>query len=131
MLYSGAVPRQVSDRIEPLHYLLYALDISAGALKDGLDRTDPYYEIVANDPTTFVQAAEVVERAFCDGLAALDAFILGRRMPPRGFLTPKEMRPSLPSTAPRPRIVFSKNFRLPPRAFRGQSVLDSGLSSEP
>lgn len=95
MLYSGAVPRRVSGRIEPLHYLLYALDISAEDLKEGLDRTDPYYEVVAHKPTTLFQAAEVVERAFCDGLAALDAFILGRRLPPRGFLTPKEMLPIL------------------------------------
>lgn len=95
MLYSGAVPRRVSDRVAPLHYLLYALDMSAEDLKEGLDRADPYYEIVAHNPTTFFHAAEVVERAFCDGLAALDAFILGRRLPPRGFLTPAEMLPFL------------------------------------
>jgi hypothetical protein len=95
MLYSEAVPRRVSERIEPLHYLLYALDVSAENLKEGLARTDPYYEVVAHNPTTFFQAAEVVERAFCDGLAVLDAFILGRRLPPRGFLSSKEMLPIL------------------------------------
>jgi hypothetical protein len=95
MLFSGAVPLEVSERIEPLHYLLYALDVSAEDLKEGMDRASPYYEVVAHSPKTFFHAVDVVERAFCDALAALDAFMLGRRLPPRGFLTPEEMLPIL------------------------------------
>jgi hypothetical protein len=91
MAYSGAVPKQVACRVEPLHHLLWALDISAEGLKEGLDRSSPYYAIVAHDGETFFLAADLVERAFGDALAALDAFILGRHLPPRGFLSASEM----------------------------------------
>lgn len=76
LLYSGAVPEEVADRVEPLHLVLFMLrgySDDETALEDfGL--------------------AYIVETAFRDALATLDAFIDGKRsLPKRAFPTGEEV----------------------------------------
>lgn len=88
LLYSGAVPAQVSDRIEPLHIVLFL--VAGYAVESQKSSSD---KLTSREKSGLdLSFAYVVETAFRDALAALDAFITGdRALPARAFPTGGEV----------------------------------------
>lgn len=81
--FSGRVPVEVAERVEPLNLLLL--------LFGSADTRKPGEEGIAG----WIGQAGVILRAFQSALAALDSCVLGQALPPRTFATTDEMHDKL------------------------------------